>query len=254
MKKFNKKNIKFDETHFVYGINGCRQILLARHFQILYIDLMKDGNASRKSSLTSSINKNKIRVNQIPKDTFLKKYKGLRTQGIVIYFKGSIYKKLPDFKNSKSDLILLLLDNIEDPQNLGQIIRTAECGGVDGIILPEHNSVGLTQTAIQVSQGAFVHIPIYKCNNLRNQLNSLKKDGFWTIALENSIKAKPWHEINMKGKVAVVIGSEGRGIRDLVLKSCDFYSTIPMMGKINSLNVSATVSALVFERLRQLSV
>ena len=102
---------------------------------------------------------------------------------------------LPSFAGGKTNMGFLLGDHISDPQNLGQIIRTAECGGVDGIIVPEHHSVGLTQTVMQVSQGAFVHIPIYKCTNLRNQLNELKKDGFWTVALENSIKAKKWFDI-----------------------------------------------------------
>jgi 23S rRNA (guanosine2251-2'-O)-methyltransferase len=140
---------------------------------------------------------------------------------------------------------------VEDPQNLGQIIRTAECGGIDGIILPEHHSAGLTQTTMQISQGAFVHIPIYRCTNIRHQIKNLKKDGFWVYALENSIKAKPWHEIDLTGKSAIVLGSEGQGIRKLVLEECDVHATIPMSGSINSLNVSAATSAIVFERLRQ---
>ncbi|MBC8311675.1 MAG: 23S rRNA (guanosine(2251)-2'-O)-methyltransferase RlmB [Candidatus Marinimicrobia bacterium] len=253
MKKSFKKKSKFPDYHVIYGMNGCEQVLRAKHLQIMNIDVMKEGNAIRKSSLSNELGRFKGRVNNLPKDQYLKKYTGLRTQGIVVQFKGEVYKKLTSFKNTDPNLFLLILDNIEDPQNLGQIIRTAECGGVDGIIIPEHHSVGLTQTAMQVSQGAFVHIPIYKCTNLRNQLNELKKDGFWTVALENSIKAKKWFDIDMKGKIAVVLGSEGKGIRQLVLNTCDFHATIPMKGKINSLNVSATVSAMVFERLRQIS-
>ena len=253
MKQSYKKKSKFTDYHVIYGVNGCEQVLRAKHLQVMNIDIMKHGNAMRKSSLSSELARFKGRVNNLPKDQYLKKYAGLRTQGIVIQFKGEVYRQLPSFKNADPNLFLLILDNIEDPQNLGQIIRTAECGGVDGIIIPEHHSVGLTQTAMQVSQGAFVHIPIYKCTNLRNQLTELKKDGFWTVALENSIKAKKWFDIDMKGKMAVVLGSEGKGIRQLVLNTCDFHATIPMKGKINSLNVSATVSAMVFERLRQIS-
>ena len=253
MKKSYKKNTKRQDYYTIYGINGCSQVLLAKHLQIMNIDIMKNGNAIRKSYLSNDLSRFKGRVNNLPKEQFLKKYTGLRTQGIVIQFKGEVYRKLKSFEKADNNLFLLLLDNIEDPQNLGQIIRTAECGGVDGIIIPEHNSVGLTQTVMQVSQGAFVHIPIYKCTNLRNQLTELKKDGFWTVALENSIKAKKWFDIDLKGKIAVVLGSEGKGIRKLVLNTCDFHATIPMKGKINSLNVSATVSAMVFERLRQIS-
>ena len=253
MKKSYKKKSKFQDYHVIYGVNGCEQVLRAKHLHIMNIDVMKDGNAIQKSSLSSELRRFKGKVNNLLKDQYLKKYKGLRTQGIAIQFRGEIYKKLTSFKNADPNLFLLILDNIEDPQNLGQIIRTAECGGVNGIIIPEHHSVGLTQTVMQVSQGAFVHIPIYKCTNLRNQLNELKKDGFWTVALENSINAKKWFEIDLKGKLAIVLGSEGKGIRLVVLNTCDFHATSPMKGKISSLNVSATVSAMVFERLRQIS-
>ena len=96
-----------------------------------------------------------------------------------------------------------------------------------------------------------MNIPIYQCNNLKNEILRLKKEGFWSVALENGLNAKPWYEVDMRGKTIIVLGSEGKGIRPLVLKSCDFTSTIPMKGKTNSLNVSAAVSAVVFERLRQ---
>ncbi len=253
MRKTHKKNSRIPEFHIIYGINGCTEVLGAKHLVVMNVDMMKVGNASRKTSLTNLLSNFKGRVNNLPKDQFLRKYPGLRTQGVVVQFRGEVYRKLPSFKNADPNLFLLVLDNIEDPQNLGQIIRTAECGGVDGIIISEHHSVDLTQTVMQVSQGAFVHIPIYKCTNLKNQLNELKKDGFWIVALENSIKAKKWFDIDMKGKMAVVLGSEGKGIRQLVLNTCDFHATIPMKGKISSLNVSATVSAMVFERLRQIS-
>ena len=152
-----------------------------------------------------------------------------------------------------SDFSLLILDNIEDPQNFGQIIRTAECSGMDGIIIPEYNSVDLTNTAIQISQGAFAHIPIYKCVNINNLINNLKKQGFWIIGFENSINAKKWYDLDYKQKTALIFGSEGRGIRKKVMEKCDFLATIPMKGNISSLNVSASVSAVVFERLRQIN-
>ena len=148
---------------------------------------------------------------------------------------------------------MLILDNIEDPQNFGQIIRTAECSGINGIIIPEHNSVDLTNTAIQISQGAFVHIPIYKCVNINRLINDLKNQGFWVVGFENSIKAKPWHDLDYKEKTVLIFGSEGRGIRKKTIEKCDFLATIPMQGNISSLNVSASISAVVFERLRQLS-
>ncbi len=145
-----------------------------------------------------------------------------------------------------------MIDNITDPQNFGQIIRTAECAGINGIIIPVRNSVGITDTVLQVSQGAFTNIDIYAVNNLNQVLAQLKDDGFWSVALENGINAKNWNEIDYSGKIVFVVGSEGEGIKQLLLNSCDFQATIPMQGDTNSLNVSASVAVIVFERLKQI--
>ena len=147
-----------------------------------------------------------------------------------------------------------MVDNLEDPQNLGQIIRTAECANITGFLLPEHQSVQLTDAVLQVSQGAFVHLPIFHCGNLHQKLQALKKEGFWIIGVENSVKAMSWHELDYKRKMVLVMGSEGKGIRPLIIKACDELITIPMQGKLNSLNVSSATSAILFERLRQLSL
>ena len=130
---------------------------------------------------------------------------------------------------------LIAADNLEDPQNMGQIIRTSECAGINGILLPEHHSVQATNTVIQVSQGAFVHLPLYQCGNLRQQLINLKKQGFWIIGVENDIDSKAWHTMDYLKKIGIVFGSEGKGIRKLVMQSCDFLTTVPMMNGINSL-------------------
>ena len=106
---------------------------------------------------------------------------------------------------------------------------------------------------IQISQGAFTEIPIYEVINIHQTIDLLKKEEFWIVAMENSLKAKDWHKIDYKGKIAIVAGSEGRGIKKIILDNCDFQTTIPMQGETNSLNVSAAVSAILFERLRQIS-
>ena len=146
---------------------------------------------------------------------------------------------------------MLVLDQIEDPQNFGQIIRTVECAGINGIIYPKHHSTPLNETVLQVSQGAFVNMKFYEVTNIRNELNKLKKNNFWIVGLENSIDAKPWYSIEYSDRTAIVVGSEGMGIRKKVLETCDFIATIPMQGITNSLNVGAATSAIVFESLRQ---
>ena len=106
---------------------------------------------------------------------------------------------------------------------------------------------------LQVSQGAFVNMPLYQLTNLSQGFEQLKKNDFWIVGLENSIDAKPWYKIDYGGKTVIVVGSEGKGLRQKTIKNCDFKATIPMKGKINSLNVSAAVSAILFERQRQLN-
>ena len=168
-------------------------------------------------------------------------------------FEAKIEEDLPSLKEESGNKCILALDRIEDPQNLGQIIRTAVCAGVNAIIIPKHGSCKITDTVIQVSQGAFTDISIYQVSNLNRSLDQLKKDGYWIVAMENSLDAKDWHKIDYKGKIVIVAGSEGRGIKNIILDNCDFQTTIPMQGKINSLNVSAAVSVILFERLRQIS-
>ena len=236
----------------IYGINGCYNIIQVKKINIFRIDIMVNGIAEKKKWVMNLISSNKYPIHRIPKSQFLKKHEGKRTQGIVVSFKGKILKEIPSFENDNRNSCLLVMDNLEDPQNMGQIVRTAECAGIDGIIIPEHGSVQATNTVLQVSQGAFVHMPFYKCGNLHQQLRILKDQGFWAIGMENNIKAKHWCQFDFKRKIVLVVGSEGKGIRPIIMKTCDELLTIPMAGKINSLNVSSAVSAILFERHRQM--
>ena len=238
----------------IHGLNGCSNIICEKNLKIICIDIMIGGNAEKKKWVNSLAKVKTYPVHRMRKDQFLKKYSGKRTQGIVVSFQGNIIQSLPSFTKSKENECLLVIDNLEDPQNLGQIIRTAECANITGLLLPEHQSVQLTDAVLQVSQGAFVHLPIFRCGNLHQELCALKKEGFWIIGVENSVKAKSWHELDYKRKLVLVMGSEGKGIRPVIIKACDELITIPMQGKLNSLNVSSATSAILFERLRQLSL
>lgn len=239
-------------SHFIFGINGCENLLKTNKYTVLSIELMDGGHASKKGEFKNYLHKYSNLVQVLPRDKYLKKYSQYRTQGIVIYFQGVVLQKPKSYEDIDGNIGLLILDNIEDPQNAGQILRTAECAGMDGVVFPEHHSVGLTPTVLQVSQGAFVHLNLIQCGNLKQYIDNLKKQGFWIVALENGIDAKPWYEIDLTGKIAIIVGSEGKGIRQNILKACDFKATIPMQGFVNSLNVSAAVSAMVFERERQI--
>ncbi len=248
-KQAKKKNQHFFQ---IYGIYGSSNVIQAKKISIVRIEIMMGGMAEKKSWVTKLSRDKSLPVYRIPKTQFLKHFPGKRTQGIVVTFTGKIIMDIPSFDKGEDNICLLAMDNLEDPQNLGQIIRTAECAGIDGILIPEHGNVQTTSTVLQVSQGAFIHLPLYHCGNLHQQLRNLKSQGFWVVGVENSIQAKYWNELNYKRRLVIVMGSEGKGIRPLIRKTCDDLITIPMQGKINSLNVSAAVSAVVFERHRQM--
>ena len=247
MSKSNKQ-----DTHLIYGINGSLAVLQNNQFEILSIDLLPKSPAAKSGEILDLLKKYQSNVKNIPPEVYKNRYAQKHTQGIVIKFKGKLTKDIPQLSEVSGNYGLLMIDNITDPQNFGQIIRTAECAGINGIIIPERNSVGITDTVLQVSQGAFNNIDIYSVINLNQVLAQLKDDGFWSVALENGINAKNWNEIDYSGKIVFVVGSEGEGIKQLLLNSCDFQATIPMQGEINSLNVSASVAVIAFERLRQI--
>lgn len=242
-----------NEIHQIFGINGVLAVLGSdKKYQIQTIEILEKSHVTRNTDVRELLKNYVSQTRYVDHDPFYKKYGEKRTQGIVVLFSGEIVKALPSFKEIGGNYCLLIVDNVTDPQNFGQIIRTAECAGINGIIIPERNSVGITDTVLQVSQGAFCNMPIYSVTNLNQTLSQLKEDDFWTIAIENGIDAKPWDQIDYKGKIVIVIGSEGQGIKPLVLKSCDFQATIPMQGETASLNVSAATAVVLFERLRQI--
>lgn len=239
--------------HTIYGINGSLAVLSSRKYKISEIIIQNGSKAEVDGRLTRILGHYGGYVKFLKKTYFKEHFSDQRTQGIVVKFLANIEQELPSLNSEVGNKCIVALDRIEDPQNLGQIIRTSVCAGVDAIIIPKHDSCKITDTVIQVSQGAFTDISIYTVNNLHMSLEKLKKDDYWIVAMENSLDAKEWYKIDYKGKIVIVAGSEGRGIKKIVLDNCDFQTTIPMQGSINSLNVSAAVSVILFERLRQIS-
>ena len=240
-------------THTIFGINGSFAVLSTRKYKISDIIIQTGSKAENDGRIRRILCLYGGYVKSLSKAQFNQLYGQFRTQGIVVIFNAQIEQDLPSMSDTDGNQCLLILDRIEDPQNFGQIIRTAACAGADGIIIPKHDSCKVTDRVIQVSQGAFTETPIYVVSNIHKTIEILKRDGYWIVAMENDLKAKDWHKIDYKGKIAIVAGSEGAGIKKIILENCDFQTTIPMQGNTNSLNVSAAVSVILFERLRQIS-
>ena len=144
---------------------------------------------------------------------------------------------------------MVLLDEIQDPHNLGAIIRSAECAGAQAVIIPQHNSAGLTPAAGRASAGAIEHIPVCRVPNLVAAIDRLKERGMWVVGAD--MEGKPVYEVDLKGPIAVVIGSEEHGIRRLVREKCDYIASLPLLGKVASLNASVAAGVLLYEAVRQ---
>jgi len=147
------------------------------------------------------------------------------------------------------DQLLVLLDGIEDPHNVGAIVRTALAAGAAGLIIPERRAAGLTDTVARVSAGALAHLPVARVKNLARAMEQLKEAGFWLIGLDERAE-KSYTEVDYKGHIAIVMGGEGTGLHDLVRKRCDFLVSIPTNGPVRSLNVSVAAGVVLFEALR----
>lgn len=146
--------------------------------------------------------------------------------------------------------LLVALDRIEDPRNLGAIIRTACCAGAHGIILPERRAAHLSESVARASAGAVEHLPVARVTNLPRALEELKKAEFWTVGLDESANTR-FDEVDYRGASALVLGSEGRGLHELVRKKCDFLVSIPTFGAITSLNVAVAAGIVLYEAVRQ---
>ncbi|MFH1287472.1 MAG: 23S rRNA (guanosine(2251)-2'-O)-methyltransferase RlmB [bacterium] len=157
---------------------------------------------------------------------------------------------LEETKKKNKPAFMLLLDSITDPHNLGAILRTAEAAGVDGIIIPKHRACGLTSTVSKTSAGAVEHVLIVEVTNLSQEIERLKSENIWVVGLDTGAE-KSIYEMDLEMPLAVVIGSEGEGLRKLVKEKCDFLAHLPMNGKINSLNASVAAGICLYEVVRQ---
>ncbi|MCX5750810.1 MAG: 23S rRNA (guanosine(2251)-2'-O)-methyltransferase RlmB [Candidatus Saganbacteria bacterium] len=180
--------------------------------------------------------------------------KGERHQGAVAQLAGRQYLALEDIlevaEKKGEQPFLLLLDGIEDPHNLGAIIRTADCSGVHGAVIPKRRAVGLTPTVSRTSAGATAYLPVAREANINNVIRSLKEKNVWVVGVEASAK-KAYTEADFTMPVALVIGSEGEGLAEQVKKNCDFLISIPMYGHVNSLNASVAAAIVMYEVVRQ---
>lgn len=200
-------------------------------------------NFNDKDILNKLVKKH-IRINYLEKHE-LDKIESGNHQGIILEVNDYDYAAIDDVIDDK---VVVMLDHLEDPHNLGAIIRTCEAAGVKSIIIPKDRAVKVNSTVIKVSVGAIKNVKIVMVNNLVNTLKELKDNGFWVIGTD--MQGEDYRTLDYSGKVVLVIGNEGKGLSRLTRENCDFIAKIPMRGEVNSLNASVAAALVIYEAVR----
>lgn len=174
-------------------------------------------------------------------------------QGVIAYIAAYEYASVEDILKKAEEKgeppFVVILDDIEDPHNLGAIIRTANLAGAHGVIIPKHRAAGLTATAVKASAGAINHTPVVKVTNIAKTIEDLKDKGLWFVCAD--MGGTTMYDLDLKGAIGLVIGNEGKGVSRLVKEKCDFVASIPMFGDIDSLNASVAAGVMAYEIVRQ---
>lgn len=202
------------------------------------------------NKILNEANKRKILITEIDKQKFRQMAQTPNAQGVIAIVPPFDYCDVYDIialaKQRQEDPFILILDGIEDPHNLGSIIRTAETAGVHGIIIPKRRAASVNSTVAKVSAGAVEYMKIARVNNIVETINTLKKEGIWICGTDMQGK-EYYYQQDLTGPLAIVIGSEGAGMSRLVKENCDFLTKIPMQGKITSLNASVSAGIVIYE-------
>ena len=258
--KFNKQDNKIRNENYKNYINDEEQDELIVCGRNAVLELIRSGRSVDKLFVKKDIEgalivilaearRCNIPIVEVQREKLDDLAKGVIHQGIVAMAAAKEYASVDDILKIAEDRgekpFIVIADSINDPHNLGAIIRNCDGAGVHGLIIPKRRSAGLTSVTSRSSAGAIEHLAIAKVSNISSTINELKKKGIWVVGCEAN--GQSYDSIDYDMPLAVVLGSEGEGISPLVTKNCDFIASIPMMGKVNSLNVSCAAAVVLFE-------
>lgn len=219
--------------------------------ETLYVQKGSFDNTTQKA-ITLARSKN-VKVMILPEDAFKAKSATGRARGIMAIITEFVYadlkKMTEDALSSGKDATIVLLDGVEDPHNLGAIIRVADCSGANGVVIPKHRSASVNEVVIKTSAGATAHVPVSKVTNINDAIRYLKEQGFFIVSAD--MGGTSIYDTDLTGNIGLVIGGEGEGIHELVKKLSDKVVSIPQLGKINSLNASVATGIILYESVRQ---
>ncbi len=237
-------------SEFLYGRNAARECLRARRRHVHKVMLADTVEPAAIIEEITELAKNlKIAVQRVARHQLDKVAKN--HQGVVLQVGSYPTVNVEDILAQAAKLneapFLMILDHIEDPHNFGAMLRTAETVGVHGVVIPKKRSVGVTASVVSASAGAVEHIWVAEVSNVVQVLKKLKQENIWVVGVENTTEALIYSEADLTGAIAIVIGSEGKGMSRLVQETCDFLIKLPMRGQIESLNASVACSLILYE-------
>ncbi len=241
-----------DESQIIEGRNGVLEALRAGQpiDKLFVLDGCQDGPVN---SIKREARKRQVPVSFVSRERLDQLSETGKHQGVLAYGAAYAYGEVEDMlrlaRERGEDPFLFLLDNIEDPHNLGAIIRTANLAGAHGVIIPKRRASGLTAVVDRTSAGALHYTPVARVTNLAATIEELKKQGMWFVCAD--MGGETMYDLNLKGPIGLVIGNEGEGVGRLVRESCDYVAAIPMKGNIDSLNASVAAGVLAYEIVRQ---
>jgi 23S rRNA (guanosine2251-2'-O)-methyltransferase len=232
----------------VYGINPVIEALRSGRARELRVGDRAD---DRVREILALADEKSVRVRRVPADVLQRQSQGGVHLGVVAEVEDVRDHSLEDLvRGAAGSPLLLVLDGIEDPHNLGAILRTADAAGVDGVIMQERRSAALGGAAAKASAGAVSHVKVAQVVNIARAIDELKELGVWSVGLAGEADAS-YDTLDLAGPTALVMGAEGPGLRRLVREKCDFLASIPMQGQVGSLNVSVAAGIVLFEAVRQ---
>jgi 23S rRNA (guanosine2251-2'-O)-methyltransferase len=238
--------------NILYGINTVTEALRARGRAFEWVGVAKERHDIRLQRVIEECRKIGVPVRVLPRVELDRMAGNAGHQGLVAVTSAKQYSDLDDLVAARrgEHSLIVVLDGVEDPHNLGAILRTADAAGADGVVIPERRAAGVTGTVAKTSAGASEHLPVAKVTNVSRALEELKSKELWIVGLDER-GAQTYDSVDYKMHCAIVLGAEGKGLHDLVRKHCDLVVSVPMLGKVASLNVSVAAGVVLFEVVRQ---
>jgi len=236
----------------IYGMNSVAEALKARGKAFQWVGVAKERHDLRLQRVIEECRKISIPVRFLPRVELDRMAGTGAHQGVVAITSAKQYTDLDDVLAAKRGQysLVVVLDGVEDPHNLGAILRTADAAGADGVVIPERRAAGITGTVAKASAGASEYLPVAKVTNISRTLEDLKAKGLWIAGLDER-GPQTYDKVDYNMDCAIVLGAEGKGLHDLVKRKCDFLVSIPMLGKVPSLNVSVATGVMLYEVARQ---